>query len=483
VDHLIGKNLARFLDPAALEEPMVALFRSRLIDHCVPEFRRIVGHVQHDQYHRFSVDAHILQALRELKRIRRNPKLAGRLADLVRGLNKKEWEVLAFGCLYHDIAKGRGGDHEIQGIEIALHDLGRFGVKASLAREVSWIVEEHLALSNAAFRENPRAPHTWRALADKGIRGRRLHVLAVFTIVDIRATNPEAWTPWKERLLHELVVQLERPETDSMIAFTDALKSATEGRKLAGQRRDLLRMAESLDPFLVGSVPFKPLIQDLKDLAQSIGKRGDTATSLEPLVVRIRGGTQTWIRFHSPEDRPGLFLRFVSGLVACGFSVRHASIHTDPVLGVYDWFEVKTQKEAAQIRRLLSSGVLESSVERRYDVTFDAIEWVGTGHSVEDHSAEKEWVVSFRGRDQSGALLEAARALFDEGVEIRWAKVHTWGRQIDDVFGVVSGRKDGDQDKDNNNQKDKKGKGGDRSPDGMIARLRSCFGVVAGRTT
>jgi [protein-PII] uridylyltransferase len=413
LDKLIGKNLTQFLDPLSDEEPMVALFRSRLIDHCVPDFRHIVGHVQHDQYHRFTVDAHLLQVLRELKRLCRRPNRAGRLKGVVKSLSDKEREILAFSCLYHDLAKGRGGDHAIKGVELAKRDLARFGKSESLIREVLWIVEEHLAMSAAAFRENPRSPRTWRALHDKGVSGRRIALLAIFTVVDILGTNPEAWTPWKERLLHELYVQLERPETDALIGFAEMMKKS--------RIKDFERYTEALDPFLIGSISPKVLVQDLLEVKKS-------SADLPVKVVRVRGGTQTWVRFHSKEDRTGLFLGFVKWLAASGLGVRHASILTDTELGVYDWFEVKSTKTSAQIVKLIESA-MKSSSEKIYVVKFDSIETVA--------SDEREWVMSFRGKDQSGALAEAARALFEAGAEIRWAKVHTWGRQLDDVFGIA----------------------------------------------
>jgi [protein-PII] uridylyltransferase len=278
-----------------------------------------------------------------------------------------------------------------------------------------------LVLSAAAFRENPRSPRTWRALADKGVKGRRLALLAVFTIADIRATNPEAWTPWKERLLFELVDQLERPEANVLIQFAQLLKKTCV--------ENWESYLESLDPFLIGSVPAASLAGDLDSLA-ALKRRGKEG-SAPPKVLRVRGGKQTWVRFHSREDMPGLFLQFVNALAMCGLSVRHASIHTDPALGVYDWFEVKSSKTPSQIMKVLGLALAQSrplSVIGKKGVRFDEIEVVAAD--------EREWVVSFRGRDQSGALVTAARALYESGAQIHWAKVHTWGRQIDDVFGV-----------------------------------------------
>ena len=414
IDRQIGKELTAILDPAEKEASMIALFRSRLIDHCVPEFRKIVGYVQHDQYHRFSVDAHLLQVLRELKRLRQTPGVAGKLTNKVKRLTKKEWEVLAFSGLYHDIAKGRGGDHSVKGIAIAKRDLTRFGKSAEFIDDVCWIVEEHLLLSAAAFRENPRSPKTWRGLIEKGVKGRRLLLLAVFTIADIRATNPEAWTSWKERLLNELVDQLEKPETDSLIGLGRELKRA--------RLKDWERYVDLLDPFLIRALPAKRLARDI----QFVSKEATSA----PLVIRTTTGT--WIRFHSKEDLPGLFLKYVGALSRSGLSVRHASILTDAELGVYDWFEVKTSRTKAQIEKLLAATLsTDQSNQKRAEaqVEFDLVDLVTSDQS--------EWVISFRGRDQSGALTAAATALFRSGAEIRWAKVHTWGRQIDDVFGIT----------------------------------------------
>lgn len=416
----LGRQLTRILDPATSEDAMVAVFRSRLIDHCVPEFRKIIGYVQHDQYHRFTVDAHLLQVLRELKRLHQHPARAGKLEPRVRALSRAQWEILAFACLFHDLAKGRGGDHAEKGVELARRELARFGKSAVLIQDVCWIVQEHLAMSVAAFRENPRSPQTWKSLAQKGVVGERISLLTLFTVVDILGTNPEAWTPWKERLLHDLAAVLERPETNALIEFgqaVDALKVP-----MPESLRD--RLVETLDPFLIGSLPARTL---LKDLSLALNQE------LQPKAVSVRGGRQVWIRFHSRVDRPGLFLRYVTMLSGIGLSVRHASILTDPDLGVYDWFEVKTTRSLSQIQSQLklqpkTEAAIKAGSEKKNRVHFDVIEIVS-------HD-KREWVVSFKGRDQSGALVEAARALVAVGAEIRWAKVHTWGRQIDDVFGI-----------------------------------------------
>ncbi len=409
----IGRLLSRIINPSRDERAMVAFFRSHLIDHCLPEFRKIIGYVQHDQYHRYTVDAHILQVLRELNRLFKHPKRAGRLAPVVKSLKKRDWEVLALASLYHDLAKGRGGDHSHVGLELARRDLERFKKSDSVISDVCWLVSEHLSLSVAAFRENPRSPRTWRQLQQKGVVGNRISLLAIFTIVDILGTNPEAWTPWKERLLADLVSQLRKPETDQILGFGQALKS----RKI----RAWEHYSESFDPFLLSSLGGRTIADDLKNLKGRAGSEANVSIRV------LRRGSQTWARFHTAVDRPGLFLKYVTCLSASGFAVRHAAIQTDEALGVYDWFEVKTKKSQAQVQKLIEfANRLSPTID--FSVKFDSIELVS--------EEEAEWVISFRGRDQSGALVEAAQALYEAGCEIKWAKVHTWGRQIDDVFGI-----------------------------------------------
>lgn len=432
-DENLAKLLKDVLDPAGSDQLAVAFFRSRLFDFAVTDFRRIVGYVQHDQYHRYPVDTHLLQAIRELKKVHARPTILGRLKKVVNDLTATDWKILGWAALYHDIGKGKsapdshenGGQHSDHSVEIAKSDLKRFGLEQPVVEEVLWLIENHLVLSHAAFRGNSRSPAVWRSLQKLGVEGARLKRLAVFTAIDIRATNREAYTPWKERLLAELVELLTRPEALNLGRLQVLLK----GR--ADQWGDLL---ERLDPFLVGAVNPKVLANDLVSVAAVADQ------SLSVRCMNAKRDRRFWIRFYQRLDRPGLFAEYTRAIQTTGLSVRHASVHSDPELGVYDWFEVKPPQSATaktietRLQRILSGESREHSPSNPSVAAiakkFESIEVIS-----ED---EKEWVVSFRGPDFRGALLEAATRLMKvPDVSIVWAKVHTWGRQIDDVFGVT----------------------------------------------
>lgn len=404
-----GEWLKKYLDIKQDDSQTVAFFRSHLISALVPQFEPLIGLVQHDQYHRFSVDAHLMQAVREVQNIINKPSLLGALADLVSDMNKEDASLLRLAALYHDLGKGHHGPHEKVGAEFVREDFKRFGFPKEWTEEVAWLVENHLILSTAAFRKNPSSPQTWSELFKRGVRGARLLRLAIFTAIDIRATNPDAWNTWKENLLRELVRRLQDPQQERHYDFSEKLRK--KGIELKG------RWIENLDPALLVEIPSHRLIKDLQDILA--GKQ------LKPLVLKGQNN-RLWIRFHRFQDEKGLLYQFTQSLSHMGCNIRQALIHTDDQLGVYDWFAVKTKKTIPILKKQLLHNISESKLD---DCQFSRIDLISAD--------ENEWVLSFRAKDKKGLLLSAIRALYENDLEIRWAKVHTWGRQIDDIFGVL----------------------------------------------
>lgn len=407
----IGKWLLKYLNLDHSEAFLKALFRSRVLEKWVKDLARVKGLVQHDHYHRYTLDTHIQQCLVMLHRLHKKSRALGGLQFLVKDFAAEDWRILTLAALYHDLGKGLGGDHSSKGVELVNQDFKKFGFSDKLAQEVSWLVENHLILSTAAFRRNPQDPSTWRWLTERGVRGVCLRRLALWTVVDIQATNPEAWTPWKARLLEDLVKALESEGADRFRRILDMTKS----KKLKMDQSIL----EEVDLATLQNLPLNVLIQDLEQVFRS--------SQDAPVLVKRLSPHRTWVRFHRVQDRKGLFLQFVKSLYASGCTILQSSVGTLPSVGVYDWFLVKTRRTPAQLKKTLSmmSEITPSSYS---EIKFDQIQLV------QESSSER--VFSFRGQDRRGMLMGAAQALFDEDLEITWAKVHTWGRQVDDVFGV-----------------------------------------------
>lgn len=402
-------SLKSFMTIDMSEESLLAFFRSQMVMKVLPEFLKIKGVVQHDQYHRFAVDAHIFQAVRRVLRIYQSPKLVGRLGVWLKNWKKSDWEILLWSALYHDLGKARQKDHSLEGKELVEQDLPRLGFAKTFVDEVAWMVENHLVLSTAAFRKDPHSPQVWQDLFEKGVQGERLRRLALFTAVDIYATNPEAWSEWKEKLIFQLVQSMEAPQGAQYFAVQEIFQKKKIDPSLL----------QVIDPGLLSSVKTEDLVNDIKLILKK-----QTGSSVACFTSKKHG---TWIRFYHPQDEAGIFLQFVKRLWQSGVTIHHAYIHTDERLGVYDWFEVKTEKNLSLLRRTLEQDV--SIADSKNRATLAEVSLIS--------EATKEWVFSFRGADKKGILITAAQALHDLGLEIRWAKIHTWGRQVDDVFGVL----------------------------------------------
>ncbi|KYG63983.1 protein-PII uridylyltransferase [Bdellovibrio bacteriovorus] len=405
-----GLILEKALDVKADDSTIISFFRSRLMDKLVPEMGRLVGYVQHDQYHRFTADSHIMQACREVKRIFKKPKELGPLQPLHKKLSKEDWKILSWSCLYHDLAKGLESSehHSDLGVEIVARDFQSYGFSKAFITEVQWMVQNHLELSQAAFRKNAKDPKVWQDLRNKGAEGARLYRLALFTAIDIRATNPEAWNEWKAKLLKDLVVSLESKKAQNFFDFEKTL--AKKKLKMSAE------VMEELGPVLLENIGIEDLVSDLK-------KTETSEDSLKPWVYAPKKG-DVWIRFHHKKDRQGLLSDYVGQLFSLGLGIKHASIHTLPKVGVYDWFQVSTTRNAAQLEKILAASSFPTKSVP--DVKFDDIQLMSAD--------ENEWVYSFKAVDQSGLLASAAKSLSDLGVSIRAARVHTWGRQVDDIF-------------------------------------------------
>ncbi len=201
---------ARELFMAILREPegvyaaLRRMNRLGLLAAYLPAFEQIVGRMQFDLFHLYTVDEHTLFVIRNLRRFAQpvwrdeNP-LAH---ELYRAFDKPELLLLA--ALFHDIAKGRGGEHELLGAEDARAFCTLHGLPAEDTGLVAWLVREHLTLSFTAQRRDIEDADVIRAFAERVGERRRLDALYLLTEADIRATNPTLWNAWRSSLLQAL---------------------------------------------------------------------------------------------------------------------------------------------------------------------------------------------------------------------------------------------------------------------------------------
>lgn len=389
-----------------------AFFRSRVMDYLCPHIRPLIGYVQHDQYHRWTADRHLLQTCLELKQIFAKPSLLFGLKQWYWDLKKLDWQILSWVCLYHDLAKGQGRGHAEIGEELVREDFKKFKISEKVTEEVAFLVRNHLELSVASFRKNPQSENTWKDFWAKGMTPDRLRRLAIFTVIDIRATHPEAWNSWKAELLTECVRNLLAPEKE------DFFKLKIKWGKTLGPE-----LVETLDIQTLKAFTPSLLAHDLL----SIQKAGE-GQSIK--VLQGRKG-RIWVRFYREHDELGLFESFVRSLFQAGINIEQAIVQTLPGFGVYDLFQISKRQvpKAQRLRAFESQSVLEKTEPP--EVELQRIELVS--------ESPEEIILSFQGSDRRGLLWAIAAELKNQNLFILKARVHTWGGQIEDLIHIKSG--------------------------------------------
>lgn len=187
-----------------LSTQLQRMIRYGILGKYLPEFDLIIGQMQHDLFHIYPVDAHTIQVVRNMRRLG-NPELAQTFpvaSHVFKNLPKPE--ILLVAGLYHDIAKGRGGDHSKLGSADVEQFALKHGFTAQEIRLLKWLVEHHLLMSSISQREDISDPDIIHKFAQ--LVGNQLHLDYLFTLTvsDITATNPTLWTSWKGALMRQL---------------------------------------------------------------------------------------------------------------------------------------------------------------------------------------------------------------------------------------------------------------------------------------
>lgn len=419
----------------------------------IPAFANIVGRMQYDLLHVYTVDEHTMMLLRNLRRFT-SPKYDEEfpLCSAV-GRRIPKLELLYLAGLFHDIAKGRGGDHSTLGARDAwdfcrLHGLGEFDT-----RMVAWLVEQHLVMSMTAQRKDINDPEVVQAFAALIGDPTRLDYLYLLTVADARATNPERWNSWMDALLRELyhgtrralLRGLDNPQAqDELIAQKQAEAMRLVARY--GGDPDVchgLWIKFGLDFFLHNS-PDEIAWQTRQILASD--------PSRLPLVVirpvTVRGVTEIFIY---TRDRANLFARTTALLDQMGLSVMDARVMTTADGMAINSYQVLDQygtpvddpMHMEEIRSALSSDIIEQtnttikvarSIPRRHR-HFP----VETRISFASDEPNHRTIMRLNTLDRPGILAEVGAVFQSCGIRLQNAKIATVGAEVDDVFFITSG--------------------------------------------
>jgi [protein-PII] uridylyltransferase len=414
----------------------------------LPAFGRIVGQMQHDLFHVYTVDQHILQVLRNVRRFTM-PEFAHEYPLLSRLVTAFDGHWLIYvAALFHDIAKGRGGDHSLLGSRDARRFCLQHGMSAADTELVTFLVEHHLTLSSTAQKQDLADPEVIRRFAAIVKTERRLVALYLLTHADIRGTSPKVWNAWKGKLLEDLfhaALRLLRGATPQQaFGIEQRQDDARRLLRFHGLRPDVeAALWRQLD-----TVYF--MRHSAEEIAWHTRHLYHRPEAAEPVVKarlsQLDAGVQVMVY---TRDEPELFVRLCGFFARLGYSIADAKIHTTRNGYALDSFVLLDPGHDLDYRH--SIALIEHDLAQRLR-THAPPDQPATGRlsrqvrhfpiepEVQIRADEKgsQHVMSVKAADRTGLLFAIARVLARHGVDIHAAKITTLGERVEDVF-LLSG--------------------------------------------
>ncbi|MDG4552011.1 MAG: [protein-PII] uridylyltransferase [Candidatus Contendobacter sp.] len=440
-----------------LRQPFGVARQLRLMNACgvlpayLPEFGQIVGRMQYDLFHAYTVDQHILFVVRNLRRFFL-PQFAEELprcSAIMEQLPKPE--LLYIAGLYHDVAKGRGGDHSELGAGDAERFCQRHGLSSFDTRLVAWLVRHHLTLSLTAQKKDIHDPAVIHDFARRMGDQMHLDYLYLLTVADIRGTNPKLWNTWRDSLLWQLYEATRRALRRGLDNPIDKEERIREVQTQARQRLLATRIDEArIDRVWEGfgdDYFLRHAVDEIAWHTRAILKKGYNE---QPLVLARadprRGGTEIFIY---TLDQDNLFALITSILDHLGLTILDARILTGHRGYALDSFTVledsgapihdraRIKEIVATLRHALSqpdaAPILPSRHISRIQRAFQIPTWV----SFREDEANSRTVVELVSWDRPGLLCRVGQAFMECGVQLHNAKIATIGAQVEDVFFVT----------------------------------------------
>ena len=413
----------------------------------IPAFGKITGRMQYDLFHAYTVDQHTIFVIRNLRRF---------------ALEKHEDEfpfcnlvyselenpcLLYLAALFHDIAKGRGGDHSVLGAEEATQFCLQHKLNRKETRVVSQLVRDHLLMSVTAQRKDINDPDVVRDFAQQVGSLDMLNYLYLLTVADIRSTNPKLWNNWKDALLKQLYHSTKTVIRRGIDHAPDIDEIIQENRDAAyEQMSDLPFSREQIDS-VCDRVPGDYFLRhhplEIRWHVDAILRHSD-----EPRLVSIRQSRHTSNTkvFVYGDEVPHVFSQVTGTLGALGLTIVNAEIFTTRDNKIMDTFIIQDRNNNAvtdetilneireRLLKALKSGkVYDGKLNTRKSRQLKAFDHPSTVRFEQDYLNSRT-VMEISALDMPGLLSVIANEIARMDISITHAKISTLGEKIDDIF-------------------------------------------------
>ena len=435
------------LEPQGITHAMRLMNQTSVLGRYLWVFRRIVGQMQHDLFHVYTVDQHILMVLRNMRRffIVEHAHEYPFCSQLASGWDKP-W-LLYIAALFHDIAKGRGGDHSDLGAAEVRRFCKQHGFASEDTQLIEFVVREHLTMSRIAQKSDLSDPQVIADFAKRVGNEHQLTALYLLTVADIRGTSPKVWNAWKGKLLEDLYRYTSRalgghaPDPDADVQ--------------ARKREALVILALHSSPFESEKALWATLDvsyfmrHEAVDIAWHTKHLSRHVATQRPIVQSRRsppGGTGLQVLVYT-KDQPDLFARICGYFDRAGFSVLDARIHTTLAGYALDTFQVTSPEEdvTEHYRELTSmlenglakvvadAGPLPKPSRGRVSRRVRSFPIAPRVTLTPDEKGQR-WLLNISASDRVGLLYSVARVLANHHLNLQLAKVATLGERVEDTF-------------------------------------------------
>ena len=437
-----------FKQPIGVTHQLRRMNRYGILAAYLPCFANIVARMQYDLFHIYTVDEHTLFVIRNLRRFsidKHNDELP--FCNNV-FLRIAKPEVLYLAALYHDIAKGKGGDHSVNGENIARKFCDQHGLSKHDTKIITWLVRNHLIMSMTAQRKDISDPEVIHEFASLVKNAERLNYLYLLTVADIRATSPKLWNSWKDSLLKELYsatlvaiqrglqtpVTLEERVNETKIDATNALiqlgiSAATINYNWKQKSEDYF-LKYSADEIVWHTIAIASCSED--DL---------------PLVLlrpqTQRGSAEVFIY---AKNKDYIFSLSTATLDQLGLSILDARIVTTNDQFVLNSFQVLEQSGGPitdiyrenHICSVLRRNLLVQTIKKQKNINRESRQAknfpITTKIYFHDDPHNRHTVMELISTDRTGLLSTIGQVFREQEISLHSAKITTIGSRVEDIF-------------------------------------------------
>ncbi|MFK8138197.1 MAG: HD domain-containing protein [Bdellovibrionales bacterium] len=389
-------------------EQLNSLYNSKWLDWMIPDFKRVRGLVQHDQYHQFTVDQHLIQVIQAVELLRNAEGVFSAATALCQELTDEDFLILREAAFFHDLGKGFHEDHSLVGLELVDKYANKLMIAGSRREWIRFLVKNHLIYTKYAFRKNLDDETIREELNSLNHSWRQKKLLIAFSMIDIFGTNPEALNIWKVSLLMKL---------KDLLASED---TTTEFKQSGNQLANVLpkHLMEQLDISIVNGFS----VDKIEDAFSN--DRIESDNYLLSYVPHLKDKNLGLLVFKSRFNYLGLFNDLVSSISGLGVKIHVVSV-TGGENSALDFFLIDAPR---------NTGIFQSFKLVKSDANYESL--IFKPKLFVESMEDGEFLLRFNYKHDNSIYLKILFMLVRYKCDIRWHRKNLWGRQAELVFQV-----------------------------------------------